>query len=98
MMEMTEPWNTSKGKLMNRCGGSPRGRSMLELTKLKRIGDRKNALDIKMQNLEFAFLDSRLAFVLYLLTQFPFFCFGMVIYIQCHYMLNVLNFKPRANG
>ena len=42
-----------------------------------------------MQSLEFAQLAFGLVVVQYFLTVLPSLCFGMVMYILCHYMLEV---------
>lgn len=54
-------------------------------------GNLKSVLtsDMEMQSLEFAQLVFGLTLVQYFLTMFPFLHFGVVMYILCHYMLQV---------
>ena len=64
---------------------------MLYSIELKGAADLKNVLAsaMKMQSLEFVQLVFGLALVQYFLTMPPSLCFGMVMYILCHYMLEV---------
>jgi hypothetical protein len=64
---------------------------VLQSTKLKGVGDPKSTLtsDMEMLSLESAPLGFGLALVQYFLTMLPFLCFRTVIYILCHYMLEV---------
>ena len=64
---------------------------MLQSTKMKGVGKHKGALtsDMEMQSLEFALIVLGLALVQYFLTMLPSLCFRMVMYILCHYMLEV---------
>ena len=72
---------------MNRT--NPRKKSVLQSTTLKGVGDPKSALttDMKMKSLEFTQMVSGLAFVQNSFAMFPSICFGMVMYLLFHYML-----------
>ena len=61
----------------------------MQSIKLKGVGDLKNAWtsDMKMQNLKLDLLVFSLALVQHFLTTLP--SFGMVMYLLCHYMLEV---------
>lgn len=61
---------------------------MSQSTKLKGVGDLKSALmaDLEMQSLEFAHLFFSLTLVQYLFTVLS---FAIVLYVLCHYMLEV---------
>lgn len=91
MLEMPEPWDTCQGKLLTGKGTSPRERSVLQSTKLKGVGDLKRVLtsDMELQSLELAQLVFCLALVQYFPTTLSSLCFGIVMYILCHYMLKV---------
>ena len=60
-------------------------------TKAERSGNLKSILTshMEMESLEFAQLVCSLALVQYFLTMLPSLHFGMVMYILCHYMLEV---------
>ena len=64
---------------------------MLRSTKLKRVEDLKSVLtsDLETQSLEFAQMVFGLPLVQYFLSMLPSLHFGMVLYILCHYMLEV---------
>ena len=70
MLEMPESLDTCQGELLTGSGTNPRDSSMLQLTKLKGVGNLKSALtsDTETQNLEFALLVFGLASVQYFLT------------------------------
>ena len=89
MLEIPELWDTCQQELITERRTSPRERSMLQSTKLKGVRDLKGVLisDVEIQCLEFAPLVFGLAW--YFLTMFLFLHFGMVMYILCHYMLEV---------
>lgn len=78
-------------KAANREWNSPKERSVLQSTKLTGVGDLKSVLtsDMEMQSLEFVQLIFSLTLVQYFLTMPPSLCFGMVMNILCHYMLEV---------
>jgi hypothetical protein len=65
MLEMPESWYICQGKLQTGYEISPRGRSMLQSTKMKRHRDLKSLLasDLKKKSLEFALLVLRVALV-----------------------------------
>jgi hypothetical protein len=91
MLEMPELWDTCQGKLLTGSGTSPSERSMLLSTKMEGIGELKYALtsDMETQSLEFSQLVFSLALVQYFFTMLPSLSFGTVMYILCHYMLEV---------
>ena len=66
---------------------------MLQSAKLKGIGYLKSVLisGMQMQSLEFPQLAFGLAVVHYFLTMFQSLCFGIVMYILCHYVLEICN-------
>lgn len=70
---------------------SPKKRKYAVVNKAEGIGDLKSILtsDMEMQSLEFVQLVFGLVVVQYFLTVFPSLCFGMAMYILCHYMLEV---------
>lgn len=80
-------------KAANSNGTSLRERNVLQLGEMKGVGDLKRVLtsDMELQSLEFAQQVFGLALVQYFLTMFPFPHFRMVMYILCHYMLEVCN-------
>ena len=90
MLEMPEFWDNCPGALQTGSGSLPRERRVLQLEKLERQG-RLSPLtsDTEQKDLEFALLGFGLALVQYFLTMLPFLCFRTVIYILCHYMLEV---------
>lgn len=51
------------------------------------------ASDMEMQNLEFVELVFGLELVYYFLTMLPFRPFGMMMYILCHEILEVCDFR-----
>lgn len=75
----------------NRSGSSTSERNKLHSTKLNQSRDLKSFLlsGMKMQCLEFAQLVFRLALFQYFLTMTPSLHSGMLLYILCHYMLEV---------
>lgn len=72
-------------------GTSSRERSVFQSTELKGIGNLNSVLasDIEMQRLEFTQLVFGLPLSHYFLAMLPSQCFGMVIYMQCHYLLEI---------
>ena len=68
---------------------SQKERSVLQSTKLKGVGDLKSHQTLEKQNLESVQLIFCLALFQYFLIILPFIPFGMVMYILCHYMLEV---------
>lgn len=64
---------------------------MLQSTKLNGTADLESILtsDMEIKNLEISQLVFGLALIHYFLTMLPFLCFGMIMYILCHYMLEV---------
>lgn len=79
MLEMPESWETCRGELLTGRGTSPRERSALQSTKLRGVGDLKNALtaDVRL-HLEFVQVVLSLALVQCLFAVLPFLRFGMV--------------------
>ena len=69
----------------------PRERSVLQSTKLKGVENVESILtsQMEMQSLEFAQLLFNLSLVQYFLNMLPSLCFGTVMCIPCHYMLEV---------
>lgn len=70
---------------------------MLQATKLEGLGPSK-LFEIKVPDIEHSvtrhgvnLLGSGLTLVQYFLTMLPFFPFGVVMHILCHYMLEVYN-------
>ena len=88
---MPELWDIFQGNSITEGGTRPKERSVLHSTKIKGLGHLKSILtsDIKMQNLEFDQLGFDLTLVQCFLTMLPSLCFQMVMYILCHYMLEV---------
>lgn len=86
MLKISESWDTCQGELLMNCRTSPREKSVLQSTNLKRSGDLKSTLisDIEMLSLEFASLVFGLVLVQYFLIMI---LFAMVMYILCHCML-----------
>ena len=62
MLEMSDSWGTCQEELLTGSGTSPRERSVLLSTEVKRVGDLKIS-DMEMQSLEFAQLGFGLALV-----------------------------------
>ena len=58
---------------------------------MKEVGNLKSilTLDVEIQSLEFALLAFSLVWVHHVLTRFLLLHFCMIIYIPCHYMLEI---------
>lgn len=76
MLEMPEPWDACREKLLTGNGTSPRK-------------ERSWRYDMAIQSLEFSQLFLSLVLAQYFLTMHPSLCFGTVIYNLLHYSLEI---------
>ena len=89
---MPESWDTCHGKLLTGSGTSSIERSVLQSTNLKGVGDLKTIVtlvrhgDIESGDCTAGFCRALIQYFLIILL---FLHFGKVIYILCHYMLEV---------
>ena len=91
MLQRPETWDTGQREMITGSGTIPRERSTLQSTKLKGAGKLKSTLkkDMEMQSLEFVQLVFSLVLLQHFLTVLSFLPLGMVVYILCHYMLEL---------